>query len=116
MLLLERYLDIVARLAPAGTVGAGLMLGSTLSASAAERPRASDASVSARLAAIRAAVFVLTGPRQFSELPDPDLHFTWGNRWNNGRFGRHRWGWGGPAWNNWRNGGRSRGANFWRNR
>jgi hypothetical protein len=114
MPLLNRYLDLMARLLPVGTVGAGLMLGSTLSASATER-QGTDAPVSARLAAIRAAVVVLTGPGQFSKLRDPDLHLTWGNRWGNGRFGRQRWGWGGPGWNNWRNGGRPRWNNFWRN-
>jgi hypothetical protein len=115
MPLLQKYLEIICRVLPVGAVGAGLLLGSTLPANAVVQPKPSaEARVSERLAAIREAVFVLTGPLEMSRRPDQNFQLTWGNRWSSGRFGRQRRSWGGPGWNNWRNAS-PRWNNFWRN-
>ena len=115
MLLRRTYLRLMARLVPAGAVGASLLLGSSLSrAAAAEPPSAAPAApVSERLAAIREAVFVVVAPERAAKQPDPNLHLTWGNRWGNWGWGGPRRGWG-PPWNNWRNGWPNW-NNFWRN-
>lgn len=112
----QRYLKAIASLVPLGAVGASLLLGSTLSSTAAERPTAASAQpVSQRLAAIREAVFAVVEPEEALRPPDKNLQLTWGNRWNNwGWGGRRGRGWRGPRWNNWRNGWPNW-NNFWRN-
>ncbi len=116
MRLRQRYLKIMSRVVPVGAVGASLLLGSSLPGAAAERPAASSGSpVSERLAAIREAVFAVTGPQGAAKPGDPNFQLAWGNRWNNFGWGRRPgWGWGRPAWNNWRNV-RPPWNNFWRN-
>ncbi len=116
MHLRQTYLKVMSAIIPAGAVGASLLLGSALPGIAAERPvAASDPPVSARLAAIREAVFVVVGPEALAKQPDRNLQLTWGNRWNNwGWSGPRRRGWGAPRWNNWRNGWPNW-NNFWRN-
>ena len=114
MQLRQAYLKLISGIVPLGAVGASLLLGSALSGVAAERPAAAaEPPVSARLAAIREAVFVVVGPEEAARQPDPDLRLTWGNRWNNWGW-RGRPGWGRPRWNNWRNGWPNW-NNFWRN-
>jgi hypothetical protein len=109
----RKYLALVSSLVPMGAVGASLLLGSVLTANAAERPIVPQAPVSERLSAIREAVVVVIGPESLSTQFDRNFHLTWGNRWGN--WGRRRnWGWGRPRWSNWRNGWPNW-NNFWRN-
>ena len=112
----QKYLNIISGLVPLGAVGATLVLGSVLPSDAAERQAASPESpVSERLGAIRDAVFAVTSPQGFAKAPDQNFQLVWGNRWNNFGWGRRPgWGWGRPAWNNWRNF-RPPWNNFWRN-
>jgi hypothetical protein len=92
----QKYLAALARLLPAGLLGASLTLGAATPGSAARegsienQPGAAAASVSDRLSAIREAVSEIVG----SEVQGKNLQTAWGN-WRNG-------------WHNWRNGG-------WRN-
>jgi hypothetical protein len=106
----RKYLGLVSNLIPMGAVGASLLLGSVLTANAAERPVLPQAPVAERLSAIREAVLVVMGPGEVSKEIERNFHLTWGNRWGNwGRRGWHR-----PRWNNWRNGWPNW-SNFWRN-
>jgi len=98
-------------------MGMSLLLGSTLPGDAAERvvdplPPAAEQSVSARLAAIREAVFQVAGSGLAGNHGDPNVQLVWGNRWFNGGWNRRR-GWGRP-WGNWNNFA-PRWNNFWRN-
>lgn len=109
----RKYLGLVSSLVPMGAVGASLLLGSVLTANAAERPSLSQQPVAERLSAIREAVLVAIGPGELAQDHDPNIQLTWGNRWGN--WGRRRhWGWRRPRWNNWRNGWPNW-NNFWRN-
>jgi hypothetical protein len=104
MPLWQKYLRVILQIVPAGTVGASLLLGSTLPSAASDRaadvrPSVSDeAQVSARLAAIREAVFAVGQSESVGNLADKNLHLAWGRRWGN--WGRRRRGWRRP-WNNW---------------
>lgn len=109
----RKYLGLVSNLIPMGAVGASLLLGSVLTANAAERAVLPQAPVAERLSAIREAVLVVIGPGEVSKEIERNFHLTWGNRWGN--WGRRRnWGWHRPRWNNWRNGWPNW-NNFWRN-
>ena len=62
----RKYLSIISGIAPMGAVGLSLLLGSTLSAGAAQRVAnaqrpVAEQDVSERLAAIREAVFTVAG-------------------------------------------------------
>lgn len=117
----QAYLAIISRIVPLGAAGAALLLGSAVARAAIEPPAqirpAPDAagSVAQRLAAVREAVSVIVGPEAAGGPADPNVQLVWLNRWNNwGWGGRPGWGWGRPAWNNWRNF-QPRWNNVWRN-
>lgn len=107
----RKYLDCMLTLLPLGVVGASLLLGSGLTATAASRPVAQPP-VSERLSAIREAVLDVVGPAELSEQVHRNFQLAWGNRWNNWGWRGRRWG--RPPWNNWRNGWPNW-NNFWRN-
>jgi hypothetical protein len=118
MLLRDKYLSILSRIAPTGAAGIALLLGSTMPGNAARyspsaEPLAGNrAGVGERLAAIREAVSeVAKGDRRSARSEDGELHLAWGNWWRNWGWGRRGWGW--PNWNNWRNW--NPWNNFWRN-
>ena len=115
MKLRQKYLSIISGIAPVGAVGISMLLGATISSDAAERAAApripvAEQTISARLAAIREAVFTVAGSGLTGTDRDPNVQLVWGNRWFNG--GRNR-GWGRP-WGNWRNFGPPW-RNAWRN-
>ena len=115
MALRRKYEKILAAIGPAGALGAAVVLGSTVPASATADPAAKAAAVpvSERLAAIREAVSAVAGPAAETGKPG-DMRLAWGNWWRN-------WGWRGPwgnwgyyrPWNNWHNW--NNWGNWWRN-
>lgn len=115
-----RYIEILSKIAPAGAVGAALLLGSSAPGvanpePAAARPRATEQlRVAERLAAIRDAVSTVARTAATSH-DDDKLRLAWGNWWRNGGWGWGRpwWGWGWPNWNNWHNW--NNWPNWWRN-
>ncbi len=107
----RKYLSLVSSLVPMGAVGASLLLGSVLTANAAERPILPEAPVAERLSAIREAVVVVIGPGALSTELDRNFQLTWRNRWGNWRPRWNNWR---PRWTNWRNGWPNW-NNFWRN-
>ncbi len=107
----RKYLSLVSSLVPMGAVGASLLLGSVLTANAAERPILPEAPVAERLSAIREAVVVVIGPEALSTELDRNFQLTWRNRWGNWRPRWNNWR---PRWTNWRNGWPNW-NNFWRN-
>jgi hypothetical protein len=109
MSLRHNYVNILARLLPAGAVGVSTLLGSAAPGIASEHPIAAQPAatdrdpVGERLAAIREAVSAIAGPHSSVDKPARgDQKLAWGNWWNNWGFYRP-WGWGWPNWNNWRN-------------
>jgi hypothetical protein len=118
MSLRQRYLKILSGIAPAGAVGAALLLGSSAPGlaspePAARRPHAAEqARVSERLAAIRDAVSTVAG-QQAVDRDGSNLRLAWGNWWRNWGWGWRPWGWGWPNWNNWHNW--NNWNNWWRN-
>jgi len=118
MSLRQTYFEILSKIAPAGAVGAVLLLGSSAPGlanpePAAKQPQAAEQShVAERLAAIRYAVSTVAGTAATSH-DDDKLRLAWGNWWRNWGWARPRWGWGWPNWNNWRNW--NNWPNFWRN-
>lgn len=122
MSLRQKYLEILAVVAPAGAVGMSLLLGSTAPADAskepasAQPPASQEARVSERLAAIRDAVSTVAGKHGAEKgETNGNLRLAWGNWWRNGGWGWGRpWGgWGWPNWNNWHNW--NNWNNWWRN-
>ena len=76
----QKYLGALARLLPAGLLGASLTLGASVPGTAREnpienQPGAAAASVSDRLSAIREAVSGIVG----SEVQGENLQTAWGN-------------------------------------
>ncbi|HEY1261678.1 MAG TPA: hypothetical protein VGF34_20705 [Stellaceae bacterium] len=126
MSLRQKYLNILASILPAGAAGLSLLLGSTIPASAELDSAAADlasveASVAARLAAIRDAVSETTGANATAAKPQ----LAWwanggwrngGGGWRNGGVWRNGgWGWHNGGWG-WHNGGWHNGwHNYWRN-
>jgi rSAM-associated Gly-rich repeat protein len=117
----QRYREILSAIAPAGALGASLLLGSVAPATTAEdpagwQPRAFDeVPVADRLAAIRQAASDLEGSDR--ETGKNGMQLAWWGNWRNGGWWGPGWrngGWWGPGWRNggWRNGGW---PNFWRN-
>jgi rSAM-associated Gly-rich repeat protein len=121
----QKYRKILSAIAPAGALGASLLLGSVAPGTATEdplgwQPRAAGAvPVADRLAAVRQAASDLAGSNRGTGRSEQQLAW-WGN-WRNGGGG-----WWGPGWRNggwgwrnggWRNGGWRNGGwpNFWRN-
>jgi len=118
----QKYVNILSRILPAGTLGVSLLLGTTGQSAANQPPAGSqplasgEDGVSERLAAIREAVSALaddTGGGEKSGRGDQQL--AWVNGWKNWGWGRpwRPWGWGWPNWNNWRNW--NNWNNWWRN-
>jgi hypothetical protein len=83
----EKYLRVLASLAPAGAVGMSLLLGSATPSEANYQPIdvRSPGPVSGRLAAIRAAISAI-GARE-TVADEPAVRLAWGNV-----MGNHRWG------------------------
>jgi hypothetical protein len=110
MLLRQRYLKILSGLLPVGAVGVSLALAAAAPAAAdrgpssVHSPAASQTRVSERLAAIRAAVSDVAGPKA---LKSGEQLAWWA--WRNGGGGWRNGGWRNGGWRNggWRN--------FWRN-
>ena len=103
MSLRQRYVAILAHLAPAGAVGLSAALGGVAPAAASEPPGGNPPSVtnegvSERLAAVRAAVSAIDGDRAGAAKVEGRL--AWGN-WGWGWGYRPGWGW--PNWHNWGN-------------
>jgi hypothetical protein len=123
MSLRHKYIKILSGILPAGAVGVSLLLGSTGSSAANERPTTAQPSASdqdgiaERLAAIREAVSAVADAGGKESKPGAgNLRLAWGNWWNNGGWGgwgRPWGGWGWPNWNNWRNW--NNWNNWWRN-
>jgi hypothetical protein len=94
----QRYLTVLASLAPAGAVGISALLGAAAPAAASEPPTGAQPSavqkdtVSERLAAVREAVSAIDQDKAAASRAENRL--AWGN-WG---FG---WGW--PNWRNWPN-------------
>jgi rSAM-associated Gly-rich repeat protein len=118
----QRYLDLLARILPAGAVGATLLLGAAMPAQARDEPQAAQLNaaaerVSDRLAAIRDAVSTLiaqnaagdvNGNPRLVQFVNVGVPYPW-NNWHNWRnyaapyvapWGN---GWGNGGWHNWRN-------------
>lgn len=112
MSLRQRYVAILAHLAPAGAVGLSAALGAVTPAAASEPPAgnppaATNEGVSERLAAVRDAVSAVDQVR--ADAAKAEGRLAWGN-WG--------WGWGRPwgyynPWNNWHNW--NNWNNWWRN-
>lgn len=112
MSLRQRYVAILAHLAPAGAVGLSAALGAVAPAAASEPPAgnppaATNEGVSERLAAVRDAVSAVDQVR--ADAAKAEGRLAWGN-WG--------WGWGRPwgyynPWNNWHNW--NNWNNWWRN-
>jgi rSAM-associated Gly-rich repeat protein len=132
----QKYRKILSAMAPAGALGASLLLGSVTPGTAKEEAggsqrRAFDAvPVADRLAAIRQAASDLE--RGDHPAGKAEQRLAWWGNWRNGGWWGPGWrngGWWGPGWRNggwwgpgWRNGGwrgpgwRNGGwPNFWRN-
>jgi hypothetical protein len=107
MSLQRKYLKILSEIAPAGLVGASMLLASTASSTAKEEPEALQPSaslpVSERLAAIRGAVSSLAEQNPTAQPDDAAMKLAWGNWWRNWGWYRPWRGWGWPNWPNWPN-------------
>jgi hypothetical protein len=118
MSLRSKYRKVLARILPAGAVGASLLLGSAVASRATEEPARlqpptyEPAAVAARLAAVRGAVSDVA-TSEAAKRADPDMRLAWGNWWRNWGWGYRPWGWGWPNWNNWHNW--HNWPNWWRN-
>jgi len=105
----QRYVAILAHLAPAGAVGLSAALGAVAPAAASEPPdalrpsAATKENISERLAAVRDAVSAIDGDRAAAAKAEGRLawgNWGWGGGWRGG-WGYRSWGW--PNWHNWPN-------------
>jgi rSAM-associated Gly-rich repeat protein len=133
MTALNRTLEALSTLLPAGALGISMALASATSEAQAASSQniskpASGNGVSARLQAIRNGVSAVTSQAAAKAVKNPNLLQVW---WGNGGWGRWHGGWGGwhGGWGNggWRNGGWGNGGwgnggwhnggwpNFWHN-
>jgi hypothetical protein len=117
--LASRYLDIISKLIPTGTLGIAVLLASTAPSGAHEEPGGSAASgrsggVGERLAAIREAVSAVAGSENGTAVPtQTERQLAWGN-WGNGFYVPVPvpvWPW--SNWNNWHDW--NNWGNYWRN-
>jgi rSAM-associated Gly-rich repeat protein len=106
----RRVARALAELLPKGVVGVSMALAAADAAAATSAPPSNDASVAARLEALRGSVADAWREAQEKSEPyvgvDPETRLAWwGNGWRNG--GWHNGGWRNGGWHNggWHNGG-----------